>query len=674
MKKTKFTLYAVLLLIIVLAISVSTLLETATADDKKDVLEITGKASTYTVQLNWDKTLGGPFEVIIASDSNRKNVVVQEKNVQGGEFRAALCPDQEYWCEVRNENRIGNLNFRTEAVLNRYGADVLEIYESARPNSHWAGGLPPHYTEPLPVDENLPISPWYRIKEYYGTTPPSFTEIRDRLPIPIFDGEENQDLIEAYWYAWSVAFDEWLFEPTDKSQTLTNLCGYPNWGAFGSTMDYDTFFIIQYARYANGAYPYITVLDNLYARQHNNGRIHKETGKDGFEVYSSAPAMTTALAWAEWENYRVTGDKGRLNDIILPLVKLYEWFQRYQRFEDGRYFSEQGGHGDWSMTAIAFQALSARAISDMAGEIGRKDLQKYFLTEYKDISDMVNNEYWDEGAEYYNFRLDNGEYMTRYKPGETFKYMRSFDVLMANIAPKDRADSMILNQLLNPGVFMGEYGVRTLSLDSTLFIIDIGGDVIPLDTIDISRIFPNKAIAEEEDYIVLVYNTGYGDYRFMVWAPDMVTSLHSLFNYGYRAEARDLAERYARGIAKSYKNSGDIKEFAYVNRAEMGGAPRFCGWSGYGPIACLIEAILGFEVDAPNKTVYWDIHQTARHGIQQLHFGGITADFLCDARTSQEDQCRITVTTDKPFTLVLKDNGKTMKTYEIQKGTSHHIR
>ena len=646
MKSIRLFFFAMLLLSVAIPITAGN-----ESESHAERMGIQCTVTPYSVLLSWEKAEKGPFEVVIASDPQMKKVVLRKNDFQGSEFRAALCPDQAYWCVVsrQGETTGGKVHFTTPRVENKFDATVLEKYEAARPKYVYAVDFfEITQANMLPVDESLPVSPWYGIKEYYGETPPKFSTIADKLPIPILDGEENQPLLDSYWYAWSVAFDEWLFESKDKSQVVTNLCGYPNWGPFGSTMDYDTFFIMQFARYANGAYPYYTVLDNLYARQHHNGRIHKETSALGYEVYSSSPTLPSALAWTEWECYLISGDKDRLDKILLPLVKLYEWFQTYQRDEDGLYYNEQHGHGDMSVSSNAFQMMNAKALSDMAGVVGRKDLQAYFLQEWKEMSTIMNDWFWDDASAFYNLLNPDGTYNTHITPSETFKFTRSFDALLANAATQEQADRMFDRHVLNPDVFRGKYGIRSLSLDSTSYLLD-KGRFVSLD----SSAF---------------------NFQRTVWAPTMVSAVKGLYHYGRYQDAFELGEDYARGIAKGYQETGDIPEYSYADETTLGGAPRFCGWSGYGPIACLIEAVLGFEVDAPNKTVYWDIHQTARHGIEQLHFGGMTANFLCDARTSLSDPCHITVITDKPFTLMLRENGKVTKTYEIQEGTSHLTR
>ena len=610
--------------------------------------------SSYTAILSWDDFGGGPFELTVASEKSMENIIINESGIQAKEFRAALCPNRDYWWAVRNAkgecSQPGHFRTFETRILN--GVPAGEKFGPARPRNHFAAPFPPYITEPLPIDENMPVSPWYCVKEYDSGPPPAFERIRHMLPSPVLDGDENHMLIAAYWYAWQVAFDQWLYEPYEKGQAVANICGCKDWGEFGSTVDYDTFFIMQFVRYARGAYPYINVYDNMYARQHENGMINKEGDNSNFEVYSSSPTMPTALAWAEWENYMVSGDKKRLENILLPLVKLYEWFQYYQRDADGFYYSGQGGHGDWSICANAFQALSAKAISDIARETGRNDLTAYFLKEFDEIKNMINERLWDEEGAFYSFKAPDGRFATHIKPGKTFKYSRSFDVLLAKAAPPGRADKM-LKQLLDTNVFMGPYGIRSLSLDSNIYVLDTG----------------NIIEADENNAIDTAF-----DFKKTVWAPVMVTALQALDNYGYIKESGELGERYARAVAESYKIHGDIREFSFADEIGTAGHHKFVGWSGYGPVACLIEYVLGFKINAPENTVCWNIRQICRHGIERLCFGNVTAGFICEKRSGDKEPCHITVKSNGTFTLAVK-NGNDMPPaiFKVTSGISEFL-
>lgn len=81
------------------------------------------------------------------------------------------------------------------------------------------------------------------------------------------------------------------------------------------------------------------------------------------------------------------------------------------------------------------------------------------------------------------------------------------------------------------------------------------------------------------------------------------------------------------------------------------GAGDFVGWGGIGPVANLIEYILGLDIDAPNRRITWRIRQTERHGLCNLQFLSQRVDLVCDARPNAEAPCRVHVKSGVAFTL-----------------------
>ncbi len=473
----------------------------------------------------------------------------------------------------------------------------------------------------------MPLSPWFYMKLYDMPPCPAFEQVKNLLPAPVLDGPENKNLLDTYWYAWKIAYDFYLYEPIEKGQAVTYMNACPYWAGWGSMQYFDTSFIIQYARYALAPFSYVTVHANVYCRQHENGFIMKETDSSNYEVWSGDPTLPPLFAWAEWQSYQISADRRRLKHVLLPLVKYYEWLQRYHRRPNGHYFTNQPGHGDWVVFMNAAVAQMARSIGQIACEVGRSDLAKYFQSESEQLAAMINREFWDDKYGLYASRDPQGKLATEPEPGKFYKSTYTFFPLMAHLAPQDRAERAI-KHLLNPEEFMGKYGIPNLSFDSSFYVADWS---------------KGYQTPEEQTY----------RFKETVWPPFMVMAIKSLKNYGYHDEAADLAERYARALAEICHQHGDVTEFSWTEELAPGGNPKFVGWSGFGPIACLIESVLGFDVDAPQNTLTWRIHRKERHGIQQLRFGNVTANLICEERSSLDQPCKISVTSDQDFKLVL---------------------
>ena len=68
-----------------------------------------------------------------------------------------------------------------------------------------------------------------------------------------------------------------------------------------------------------------------------------------------------------------------------------------------------------------------------------------------------------------------------------------------------------------------------------------------------------------------------------VWPPMVVMVVKALENYGHRDAAADLAERYARALAATFKQCGDITEHSWIDRLGPGATPNSSAGAATGP-------------------------------------------------------------------------------------------
>jgi hypothetical protein len=106
-----------------------------------------------------------------------------------------------------------------------------------------------------------------------------------------------------------------------------------------------------------------------------------------------------------------------------------------------------------------------------------------------------------------------------------------------------------------------------------------------------------------------------------------------------------------------YQETGTIWENYSAEYQKPGSIAKrdFVGFSGLGPIALLIEEILGIEVDAPNQTIRWRLYPTLEHGLRNLRFGDNKVDLL--AQTTNDGDIVIQVNAERPFTLHVEGMG-----------------
>ncbi len=512
-------------------------------------------------------------------------------------------------------------------------------YRNPRAGARWYGETVVQFaaTEPL--------SPWFDQKAYQGTPAPRFDEtIRKSLPSPVLEGEDA--LVDLYWYAWKTFFDVWFFAPSAPDhQAVANLIGFKHWGPWGSCMIWDTCFMLHFARYGHAAYPFITGLDNCYARQHENGFICRESDAQNHEVYSTYPVNPPVLAWAEWEYFQVSGDRDRLCRVLMPLVKHYAWWMTYQRRKNGLYWNTGMGEGMddsprnalayYTMSAAAEQALAALALARIAHVAGRDDLTAFFEAEHKALGDLINTQFWDAPHRIYNDRTQDGRFITELQPGVLCKHAFIFWPLMAEVANEEGKRGLIA-ELSNPKTFNRSSGIASLSADSAGF-------------------------TEDGQY-----------WKGSVWPP-----VQCIVQEGLRVQdqwplARALAEKYLRAVSEAFAQKPTITENLAPDRPQGYGATEFVGWGGIGPVSNLIEYVLGFQVRAPEGLIEWRIERTDRHGIENLSMGPHRFDLICARRESAVSPCSIEVQASGACTLKVVVRGTTT-THPISPGRNRIV-
>ena len=461
------------------------------------------------------------------------------------------------------------------------------------------------------------------------------------VPSPVFDAKP--EYVELYNVAWEQAkahikYQPGLVQPRYMDEGFRD----------EAIWIWDSEFMVMFCKYAPKRYPGIETLDNFYYTLHENA---------GSPLSVWHPDNPPFFAWVENDYYKFTGDKAHITELIKDKRFLQKHFELFNTMKPGTEFPfpfcengiriEYKGIGyNWQswqsgmdntprkremplfwIDAISQQALSALYITRLAKIAGDSDTEKEFAEKYEELKDKINKYYWDEeDGCYYDIREDDLSKTHILTPA-------SFWPMLAEIPSPEQAERM----------------VRFALRDDKL------GGAVPWTSV--SR--DDEQFDPDGDY-----------WRGSMWLPTAYMSIKALEKYGFFEEADRTAEavlehqwqtfsRYEpHTIWECYsptkpepssKNSG-------TKRVKSVKAD-FCGWSALGPISLFIENVLGFyDVDGPNATVRWNLHQACRHGIKDLTFGKIKTDILYD-------DGKVTVRTNKPYTLFI--NGEE---YPIHRG------
>jgi glycogen debranching enzyme len=447
--------------------------------------------------------------------------------------------------------------------------------------------------------------------------------LRERLPRPHLPGHDHWE--QLYWRAWE------LGAKMVRAGTPENgfAAQYVDAAFGGNIFQWDTCFIAAFARYSRELLPILPALDNFYARQEPDGYIAREyRWENGANLWAKASGDSCnppLFAWAEWLVYRIHGDADRLRQVWPHLDAYYQWLVNNRRLDNGLYWITDMGSGmdntprfaaAWADYSIQ-QALNALMMSKIAAEIGDAASAERYRAEHADLAGRINALMWDEADGMY-WDLDAGNLATKAKT------VAPFWALLAEITAPEQAVRLIAH-LKDPQTFWRPHPFPTLAADERWY-------------------------------------KPFGDYWLgAVWAPTNYMIVRGLHAVGDHTLARESTARHLDAMAAVLESTGTIWENYRADDLGPGlpARPDFVGWSGLGPIAMLIETILGVELDAPSGTVTWRI-PLAEGGIERLPWRGGDLDLTCTA-----DSLRITAT--RPLKLVLL-SGDRSATHDLAAG------
>ncbi len=497
----------------------------------------------------------------------------------------------------------------------------------------------------IPLEKRRGI--YFAKKDYVPAELPKFAESRELIPEPVLD--DNPDYLEMYWKCWELAFTH-MRKPDASNGFVSN---YLDEAFNPNIFQWDTIFMVMFARYGNHIFPAIDSLDNFYCKQHNNGFICREiwetTGNDHHSEKSPEAINPPLFSWAEMENFRVTGDKTRLEIVLPVLVKYVEWLETGRKKPEavhGLYWSNSLGSGmdNTPRSGSGWVDMSAQMViqyNDLAAiceYLGKVQEAQQFRNRANDIALRINQWMWSEEDGLYYDVDDKGQQVK-------WKTVGCFWPLLAGITTKEQEARLIAN-LKDPDTFWRK------------------------------NVFPS--LAADQQY----YDPTGGYWRGGVWPPTTYAIIRGLTSRGYEEFAIEATRRHLDSMYEVYKQTGTVWELYAPDMDRLGSGnagekgehqarPDFVGWTGCGPIALLIENVIGLRPDGVDNKLTWNLTRTDRHGIKKLRFGKVTADLICQKRNDDKSAPVISISTDQEFVLTVIWSGG-IKNINLQKGT-HQI-
>jgi glycogen debranching enzyme len=162
-----------------------------------------------------------------------------------------------------------------------------------------------------------------------------------------------------------------------------------------------------------------------------------------------------------------------------------------------------------------------------------------------------------------------------------------------------------------------------------------------------------------------------------VWPPICYMVARGLLTAGRGDVAHEIALKYISALARTYAHftphtlwecmSPEEDKPGTVAYGDALVKPEFVGWAGIGPIAMLIENVLGIEANAPEGRIEWTIRLTGEHGIRNLSLGQLgKVTLLCAARKSVGDPAQVQIAAERPLQLLLHRDGKVARASAAQ--------
>jgi hypothetical protein len=474
------------------------------------------------------------------------------------------------------------------------------------------------------------------------------------LPRPVV--EDHPEFVALYEAAWRIAGRHVATHPNGR-RFMDVAWGKPDqlW-----EWVWDSCFIALFCRYAPDQFPGMASLDNFYDLQRADGYISMtydmRTGQECYPNRINPPLF----AWVEWEHYRTTGDPSRFERAIPAIERLMAWIDANRRArpwrrdtEESLYcFEDCGSSGmddsprtprdpeagrffEW-IDLSSQMALSFRCLAKMHTAIGRAERAAHWQGRAERLSEAINRRLWSDRTRFYHDRAFSARLVAA-------KTAASFWPLLAGVADQPRRDALV-EHLLDEREFNRPIPVPTLSADD-----------------------PNYSPQGE-------YWVG------GVWPPTNYMIVRGLSAAGRPDVAHGVALRYLSGLARTCAElephtiwecqSPEEPKPGLTCYTRQTVKPDFVGWGGVGPIAMLIENVLGIEANAAERRIEWTLRLAGRHGIENLSLGRCgKATLLCAARCSPDAPARVEIAVETPMEVVVRCAGRE-KTFRARPGAA----
>jgi hypothetical protein len=358
-----------------------------------------------------------------------------------------------------------------------------------------------------------------------------------------------------YWSAFSLLRQCMMLKEGKCSYNYYIFSREPKWGwGYGGEVFHESLAMMAYA-YMDP----VSAMNSqrvYFERQQKDGYINYRTGPYLDETIEYNDQKTSSAPWFNYENleiYKVTKDKQFLKEA-------YESGKKFYRFYTANRDSNSNGLCEWGAEASlesvrdarvavwdqvgwpsnfegpdvnSMLVMEAKSLAKMAKLLGSSEDENIFTIEATARKDLINKYMWDKSTGfYYNINRNNQSFTCRNQDDLKIREIIGFLPLWAGIADKTQSE-ILMKKLTDPEEFWRPFGVPTLS-------------------------------AKENYYNPIGYWNG------PVWVQWDYLIFRGLLDYGYKKEARQLADKVLDNMIWHLKNDHVFWEFYSADDRQAG--------------------------------------------------------------------------------------------------------
>ncbi|HEC61080.1 MAG TPA: hypothetical protein ENI27_02370 [bacterium] len=403
----------------------------------------------------------------------------------------------------------------------------------------------------------------------------------------------DHDLTEMYDLCWQQINTCWQ-KGTEENGFQSRYFNYPKSDQINQfEACLSTFFLV----YGHRSFPVISLLDNFYAKQEEDGAIRgiyqESTGNPVLTKENPEGILPPLFAWAEYNIYHKVGLKKRVRDIVPKLESYFSWVEKTFQQENGLYsvpleatimINSPREEACYTVDFNTQQAVAALYLSALGDVLNDKEIVYRYKKAYFSLKTRIGGLMWnDEDGIYYD--LDKSERQIKVKTAAAFW------PLLAEIPNKVKSEFLI-NHLTDPDSFGVDNPFPSLARNEKDFD-DAGGGYR-------GSVFPYLT------YIIIKGLEKYG--KFVLARECSIKHLYYLLEGLHSADGGSFWEAYApvrEGPAEWPAN----KAFPRSS---------YLPYAGLSSIALMIENVIGLYISLPRKTVNWIIPSLEIMGIENL--------------------------------------------------------